>query len=75
MLISLNLTTCPNAPCLFHGRLSPGNPPIYVGIYVDDFVYFSTSSDVKKTFENKLPALTDIDFLGDVRHFIGIKFD
>ena len=75
MLESLTLQAFPNAPCIFHGKLSPNDPPIYVGIYVDDFVYFSSSPDVKSRFESQLSALTDVDFLGTVKHFLGIRFD
>ena len=28
-------------PCIFHGTLIPGKPPLYLAIYVDDFLYFS----------------------------------
>jgi hypothetical protein len=31
------------SPCLFVGTLIEGEPPIYVGIYVDDIIYFSAS--------------------------------
>ena len=74
MLTSLNLRPCHNAPCIFHGQLLPNKPPIYVGVYVDDFVYFSTSQEVESTFESRLSSLTDVDFMGDVHHFLGIKF-
>ena len=29
----------------------PGLPPIYLGLYVDDFIYFSASELVKTEFE------------------------
>jgi hypothetical protein len=31
------------SPCLFVGQLIEGGPPIYVGIYIDDIIYFSVS--------------------------------
>ena len=74
ILTSLHLTPCKNAPCIFHGNLIPGEPPLYIGVYVDDFVYFSTSTKVEAEFESKLQTLTDVDFLGNVQHFLGIKF-
>ena len=74
MLTSMNLHPCKNAPCIFHGHVIPGLPPLYVGIYVDDFIYFSTDPKVENAFESKLKNLTDVDFMGDVTHFLGIKF-
>lgn len=29
---NIGLTPCPNAPCLFHGRLLPNKPPLYLGM-------------------------------------------
>ena len=55
MLESLNLAACPNAPCLFHGHIIPDGPPIYVGIYVDDFVYFSTCPEVENNLNPNFP--------------------
>ena len=74
MLLSINLRPCKNAPCIFHGEILPGKPPLYLGVYIDDFIYFSTDKTVEKAFETKLSALTDVDFIGDVSHFLGIKF-
>ena len=70
----MSLIPCPNAPCIFHGELIPNKPPIYVGIYVDDFMYFSTDSAVEKEFETTLSRYTDVEFMGDVSHFLGMKF-
>ena len=32
----------------------PGHPPIYVGLYVDDFIYFSARELVKTEFERRI---------------------
>ena len=74
MLTSINLRPCANAPCLFHGNPLPNKPPLYLGIYVDDFVYFSTDPTVERAFEDHLLSLTNVDFMGDVSHFLGMKF-
>jgi len=73
-LNTIGLQQCRHAPCLFKGYLIKGQPPIYLGLYVDDFVYFSESDDVEKVFETKLSALTQVDFMGQVSHFLGIRF-
>jgi hypothetical protein len=69
-LTYLNLRPCPNAPCIFSGSLIPDKPPIYVGIYVDDFIYFSADEEVEKAFETMLPSRTTLQ----IHHFLGIKF-
>ena len=72
----MNLQQCPNAPCIFHGQIIEGKPPIYVGIYVDDIIYFSPSDEIEKTFEHQLQQqVTSVDFMGQVSHFLGVKFD
>ena len=73
-LHSIGLKSSPNSPCLFVGTLIPGHPPIYAGIYVDDIIYFSNSDEVEKQFETLLSILGDVDFMGQVSHFLGIEF-
>jgi len=73
-LLSMGLKNYPNSPCIFVGSLIPGQAPIYVGIYVDDIIYFSPSDEVEKTFETLLSTIGDVDFMGQVSHFLGIEF-
>jgi hypothetical protein len=73
-LLSMGLKHSPNSPCLLMGTLLPGQPPIYVGIYIDDIIYFSTSDDVERKFESLLSTIGDVDFMGQVSHFLGIEF-
>jgi acid phosphatase class B len=56
------------------GTLIEGQPPIYVGIYVDDIIYFSSSDAVEQKFEALHSTLGDVDFMGQVSHFLGIEF-
>jgi hypothetical protein len=51
-----------------------GGPPIYMGIYVDDIIYFSSSDEVEKHFESLLSGIGNVDFMGQVSHFLGIEF-
>ena len=74
ILKNIGLTPCANSPCLFHGTLIPGKPKLYLGIYVDDFIYFSKDPEVEKLFEQKLQNQTQTDFMGKVSHFLGIRF-
>jgi hypothetical protein len=73
-LRSMGLRQSTTSPCIFIGNLIEGGPPIYVGIYVDDIIYFSNSDDVEKRFESLLSGIGSIDFMGQVSHFLGIEF-
>ena len=73
-LISLGLNPCPNAPCIFTGTLIDGEPPLYLGLFVDDFIYFSASSEVERKFEQLFGARYTVEFSPEVKHFLGIKF-
>ena len=74
ILHSLGLQKCPNAPCLFKGTIIPNRPPLYLGLYVDDFVFFSEDEMVEKQFEQQLKSKTNVDFMGNVTHFLGLRF-
>jgi len=73
-LRSMGLRQASPNSCLFIGELIEGGPTIYIGIYVDDIIYFSTSDDVKKCFEQLLSDRVSADFMGQVSHFLGIEF-
>ena len=74
ILKKIGLKQCPNAPCLFHGHILPGKPPIYLGLYVDDFVYFSEDDTVERYFEDKISQEIKVEFMGQVSYFLGIRF-
>ena len=44
---NLGLFPCPNAPCLFTGTIINGGSPLYLGLFVDDFIFFSASDAVE----------------------------
>jgi hypothetical protein len=51
-LLSIGLQQYPFlSPCIFYGTLIKGEPPLYLGLYVDDFYYFSASKAVEQKFE------------------------
>lgn len=51
-----------------------GQPPLYLVLYVDDFVYFSPSVDVESYFESALKQRMTVDFMGDAEWFLGLQF-
>jgi len=73
-LKSLGLKQSSTSPCIFFGSLTEGGPPIYVGIYVDDIIYFSSSDEVERKFESCLTGVGEVDFMGQVSYFLGIEF-
>jgi len=70
----MGLRSCDSSPCLFTGVLIPGEPPIFVGIYVDDIIYFSCSDKVEKKFGEGLSTIGSVDFMGQVSLFLGTEF-
>ena len=63
ILTSIGLKHLPNEPCIFTGTLIDKYPPIYLGHYVDDFIYFSESDIVEKTFEKIFKVTFQLTFL------------
>jgi len=74
ILSKMGLQQCPNAPCLFTGTILPGKPPLFLGLYVDDFIFFSESDEVEQHFQKELQKATQVDFMGNVTHFLGLRF-
>lgn len=73
-LKAMGLQKLEASPCLFTGMLVPGEPPIFVGIYVDGIIYFSLSDVVEKKFEEGLSPIGSVDFMGPVSLFLGTEF-
>ena len=51
-LINLGLKPCPNAPCIFTGTIIDGEPPLYLGLFVDDFFFSAKVLLSKRNFKN-----------------------
>ena len=73
VLASIGLHPSPNVPCLYSGTIIPGSAPLYLGMYVDDFIYFSTDPKVEKKFEVALNLLLNVEFTGPPQYFLGLK--
>ena len=73
-LEAIGMKQHPYSPCMFYGELIPGQPPIYMGIYVDDFIYFSESREVEKQFETLFGNEIPMEFNGPVSYFLGVNF-
>ena len=74
----------PNAhdPCFYTGFVcDPRDPsslastvPLSLGLYVDDFIYFSEDPATEAIFEQLLRERFSVDFMGLVEWFLGIHF-
>ena len=71
----IGLHRCPNEPCCFCGTPIPGKSPLYLVLYVDDFIFFSPDPLVEQYFESAMQAKLDVEFMGMADWFLGTKFD
>eukprot|EP00804_Cyclotella_cryptica_P021483 CCRYP_005804-RA/>CCRYP_005804-RA protein AED:0.39 eAED:0.32 QI:0/-1/0/1/-1/1/1/0/524 len=55
----------------------PPRKPIHVGLYVDDFVFFSEDANEENIFKRALTQASNvkIDFMGTVDYFLGTAFN
>mmetsp|Transcript_3327 Transcript_3327/g.4656 ORF Transcript_3327/g.4656 Transcript_3327/m.4656 type:complete len:165 (-) Transcript_3327:934-1428(-) len=76
ILKAVGIHRIPNSPCLCIGNIIEDEPPLILGLYVDDCVYYSQSLEVEKEFERRLnnEIQGKITFMGNIQHFLGIKF-
>ena len=68
-------------PCLLLGGINDGTPPlnpqhkIHVGLYIDDFVFFSESDAEESRLKHLLNKKVTPDFMGDADFFLGTLFE
>ena len=74
-LVDIGLQPCAHDPCVFTGIILDGEPPIYLGAYVDDFKYFSESDAVERHLERELASRLQIDWMGPVNWYLGCRYD
>ena len=53
-----------------------GHPPIYVGLYIDDLIYFSAGEQAKMEFQRRIKddQKIPVDFEGEPKKFLGMKW-
>jgi hypothetical protein len=82
ILRSIGLTPKPYDPCFYTGFVHDLHDPsavrsmvlLSLGLYVDDFVYFSEDPAVEALFERLLRERVKVDFMGLVEWFLGVHF-
>ena len=77
----MGITPPKHDTCLFSVVINGGTPPaipqhtIYVGLYVDDFVFFSESDPEESRFKQLLNNKVTTDFMGDTDFFLGSSLE
>ena len=82
ILNSIGLQQTAYDPCLFSNHITdpsdllklPTSSPLALGIYLDDFVYFSKDPGVEAKFECLLEQYAMVNFMGMVEWFFGTQF-
>ena len=74
LINDLGFVQCANDPCVLKCDPLSGEAPIYVGVYVDNFIYFSASDKVEEWFESTLRSRLTVDFMGPVSYFLGCRY-
>ena len=76
ILTSIGLSRSPNSPCVYSGIIIPGEPLIFLGLYVDNFIFSSKSPTVEEHFKTQFAQhVTKVTYSNQIEFFLGIKFD
>ena len=82
-MLKMGLKACPHDPCLLYGILDNLSSPqtmseaqsqLQVGLYVDDFVFYSSNPTQEALFQTLLQKHIQVDFMGDVDYCLGTAF-
>ena len=71
----IGLQSSPNIPCVFVGNLLPNHLLLFVGLYVDDFCYFSTSDPDKQALKAHLNNQYSVSYDDKLDWFLRMKFE
>lgn len=75
LIDNIGFKTMSQDKCVLKCTLFEGQPPIYVGLYANNFVHYSTSDKVEEWFKQQLKSHVKVDFMGDVSWFLGQQYD
>ncbi|KAL7485591.1 hypothetical protein ACHAW6_012973 [Cyclotella cf. meneghiniana] len=84
ILQGMGLQPSPHNPCLYQGIVTSSTAtnstppshrkPIHVGLYVDDFVFYSESTEEEQFFRQTLSSQCNVEFMGPLDYFLGTAF-
>ena len=70
----MDFTQSKTSPCIFKWNLIENYPIIYLGLYVDNFIYFSQSKEVETKFEQEFQSHVPVTFKSKINYFLGVRF-
>jgi len=71
ILKEMGFTQSPHSPCIFVGTLAKHQPPVYLDLYVDDFLFFSQSRQMEKKFMEIFGAKVKCTYSNELDYFLG----
>ena len=83
IILKMGLKAYPHDPCLLYGihekpnshkTISEDQSQLHFGLYVDDFVFYSSDPAQEVLFHNLLQEHIQVDFMGDVDYFLVTAF-
>ena len=74
ILCDIGFKQSTHSPCIFVGNLIKHQPPAYLGLYVDDFIFFLQSKKAEEKFMHKFLQQIHCTFSTEIDYFLGIKF-
>ena len=80
ILTKMGLQPSAHDPCLFTGIINSTDAPIerheiFIGLYMDNFVYYSTDPAEEALFRTEIQKQIKVDFMGDADYFLGTAFE
>ena len=70
----MGFTAMDHDKCVFKCQPFHDKPPIHIGLFVDDFIYYSKSDEVEQWFEANLKAHAKAGFMGDASWLLGQRY-
>ena len=71
----MGLADSQHEPCVYMVSLIPWNPPVYVGLYLDEFVYFRKFDVVEEQFKTSLSMALQVDRKSKAEWFLSNSFE
>jgi hypothetical protein len=79
ILTKMGLSASLHDPCLYSGHVNTSSGttfthPLHIGLYVDDFVFYTKDKAHEAAFKSELAKHIAVDWMGDVDFFLGTAF-
>ena len=83
ILLNMGIKASTHDPCLLsviledsnsQNTISKDRPQLHVGLYVDDFIFYTSDPAQEALFKKLLQEHIQVDLIGDVDYFLGTAF-